>query len=1006
MTITPAVRSNAANNGATSSTTITSTFTSNAAGNLIAVGVGWVDSGAITAAVTDSKGNTYNPVRAKTRNATLGFSFQLFYAWGIAVSAGTNTVTATFSSATTFADLHMEEASSSVGAWAADPLDQSAQGTGNSTALATTAVTPAAANSLLVTYGGAGSGTITATSPFTLRGTGVNGIGLADRIQTTATSQAGVLTTSSSDQWGIQLGVFKDAVAVGTPIAVSDTLHLTDALAFTSITAPAAETLHVADSIAVTSTVTLSETLSIADSLTARATLALSDTISIADLLHSPGVPFVPPPRGQKLYVSVGIAFGFTAAQDPLTWVFTDVTRWVKGSKVTLRVGATAQGTQSTPAQINFSLTNRDGRFTARNPFSPYFPNVVKNVPVRVTVTWDGAADTYELLTSFMNGWPIQPNQGLRDVTVPVVATGRLRRLRKNSKKVQSPQRLALTRTAPLAYVPMEDGPNSRTAGSALPGGRPMVIVGDVKLAAVDGPGGSAMLPDFSAGGHAYVTLPTSSSTSYRTELDVKFASIGTGDFAAAMQIIPASGSNTVGLWEIGANANGEGGLYIQWSGDAGASNDFRSTGVNVDDGQWHHLRIDIVNVSGNSKAIVILDDVVAYTWTLVTRTYSRPVRLIIAPPVGGVNISSAGHPIVWAAWAGTIDTYAAFTGYLGELAATRYGRLCKDNGIPYTVYTAADVPSQAMGAQRVATIGSLLDDCAAISNGLHHDGGPYGALVYIDGTYRYNAPAQMVLIWGKRQIGNDFGGTYDDQSLFNEWTISSVGGSSAVYDDAESQAIVTDVYAGEDTLNTANDRQLPALTQWRTHLTSWDGYQFATIPIDLRRSVELVKAMLGLILPARIDPVGMPSPYPPDGMRQFAEGWSATVDSRTWDVVFNTSPYDPWEVGTYDVSKYDSASSSLTAGLAAAAVGSTAALSVTTTNPGDLWTTDPDEWNPAVRGPLYVRIRDAEVAQVTNITGSTSPQTITVLRGTNSVAIAHPAGAPVRVHLAARAAL
>jgi hypothetical protein len=75
--------------------------------------------------------------------------------------------------------------------------------TGNSTALATSAATPTKNNCMIVTYGGANAGTMTAGSGFTLRTTGADGLGMADLVQTTAASKAGLLTTSSSSQWTI-----------------------------------------------------------------------------------------------------------------------------------------------------------------------------------------------------------------------------------------------------------------------------------------------------------------------------------------------------------------------------------------------------------------------------------------------------------------------------------------------------------------------------------------------------------------------------------------------------------------------------------------------------------------------------------------------------------------------------------------------------------------------------------------------------------------------------------
>ena len=135
---------------------------------------------------------------------------------------------------------------------------------------------------------------------------------------------------------------------------------------------------------------------------------------------------FVPPRFGQPLTVKVGIAFGYD--WNTFNGTVTDVTAYVRGG-VSFSVGSTAQGANADPAQVRLTLDNNDGRFTALNPASPYWPNVVRNVPMRITVTWPGALSTYEIISAFNNGWPIQPNDGIVDIIAPITAFGRLRRL-------------------------------------------------------------------------------------------------------------------------------------------------------------------------------------------------------------------------------------------------------------------------------------------------------------------------------------------------------------------------------------------------------------------------------------------------------------------------------------------------------------------------------------------------------------------------------------------------
>lgn len=210
MTIANTGRSNSNNNSSTSSTTVVTSLPSNVAGNLIAVGVGWVDVGTTTATVTDSAGNTYISAHAKVTLAN-GYSIQMFIAFGIVASAGTNTITATFSTANAFADIHVTEENDSNGPWTSNPIDGAGStGTGTSTALATGTVTPGQNNSQLITYGATNSGVLSAgAGGYTVRSTGANGIALGDLVQTTAAAKAGLLTSTISDVWGIIVIVIK-----------------------------------------------------------------------------------------------------------------------------------------------------------------------------------------------------------------------------------------------------------------------------------------------------------------------------------------------------------------------------------------------------------------------------------------------------------------------------------------------------------------------------------------------------------------------------------------------------------------------------------------------------------------------------------------------------------------------------------------------------------------------------------------------------------------------------
>lgn len=69
--------------------------------------------------------------------------------------------------------------------------------------------------------------------------------------------------------------------------------------------------------------------------------------------------------------------------------VWTDITQYLyarSGSGVNISYGRANEGSQVDPGQMTFELDNRDGRFTTKNPTSPYYRQFGRGTPVRFSV--------------------------------------------------------------------------------------------------------------------------------------------------------------------------------------------------------------------------------------------------------------------------------------------------------------------------------------------------------------------------------------------------------------------------------------------------------------------------------------------------------------------------------------------------------------------------------------------------------------------------------------------
>jgi hypothetical protein len=118
--------------------------------------------------------------------------------------------------------------------------------------------------------------------------------------------------------------------------------------------------------------------------------------------------------------------------------------------------------------------------------------------------------------------------------------------------------------------------------------------------------------------------------------------------------------------------------------------------------------------------------------------------------------------------------------------------------------------------------------------------------------------------------------------------------------------------------------------------------------------------------------------------------GFTEGLGGKHYAMEFNAVPASPYDVIILDDLVYgrlDTDGSTLAAGVSSGAT----ALSVATAGSFPLWTTDSGDF------PFDIAIAGERVT-VTNITGSSSPQSFTVTRSVNGVSKAQSSGADVRL--------
>jgi hypothetical protein len=337
-------------------------------------------------------------------------------------------------------------------------------------------------------------------------------------------------------------------------------------------------------------------------------------------------------------------------------------------------------------------------------------------------------------------------------------------------------------------------------------------------------------------------------------------------------------------------------------------------------------------------------------------------------------------------------STYDAGTGYTGETADTRLSRLCAEQGEQITITGSSNIT---MGAQTQATFVDLLRQCEAADGGLLYDGFSPG-LAYVCRSSRYNETATLTLDMAADppQVANPFAPVDDDQRNRNDWTVSRTGGSSARYVDQTGPLGVDAIgtYDSSIDLNLADDTGLLDQAGWRVHLGTFEGLRYPTLTIDLLAVPNLATEWLAVMLTGRVNVVNVTSralQHPPDDLSLGVEGWSETLGLFTWAVTQNCSPQTPWRVGVLEDATNPLRLDTDGSQLAAAASTTDTSWQVATTS-GPLWTTTatfPADF------PFDVGI-EGERVTVTDISGTSSPQTFTVTRSVNGVVAGHNPGA------------
>lgn len=663
---------------------------------------------------------------------------------------------------------------------------------------------------------------------------------------------------------------------------------------------------------------------------------------------------------------------------------------------------------QASPARMSLTLDNRDGKFSARNPLSPLFGMIGRNTPVRCTLD-NGAFTRFR---GEISGLPPRWDPGHADNNIPVEAFGYLRRVGQGEPVVSNALRDWIEfRPTLMAYYPMIGDELKTFSQNLAPN----------KTGSFRGFGNAVFKYGVDMGAPWIGTGLELNATASVPNSYMQGTIDGAGTNVALDFVFqsPAFGVLDVEIWP---------GLDEIWSLHL-------NTSANAHTARVEHYDGDDTYLFGTTTAVITeLDDITMHTCRFELRTIAGPnvewffyidgtliqndtfsgTRSITKCPFfrfhyqrfTNQTIMNMAHVAFWADNTASNlpaaqDYHDAAFAYTGEKAIDRIVRVAGDGDIPIiTVGTAAE--SMPMGPQFTDTRLEQIREVEATDFGILVEQRDAPGLLYLSRTSLYNQTAQFTLNYAAKQVSPPLEPIDDDQLTRNDVTVTrrEAGSDRYVIDDgplgtADPPAGVGR-YTTELTVNPETDGFLLGIAAWVANLGTLDQARWPAVTVNLNNPA-IPTALRSLILAADVGDLftitGMQKAFIYDDVNLLIVGYSENITPFTHFITFNCMPADPFTVGVWSTSatvgtfRWDTGGSTLNS----AATSTATSLSVATASGNMLWTTDANAF------PFDVSI-GGERVRVTNITGSSSPQTFTVTRSHNGVVKAQTAATDVRL--------
>jgi hypothetical protein len=600
--------------------------------------------------------------------------------------------------------------------------------------------------------------------------------------------------------------------------------------------------------------------------------------------------------------------------------------------------------------------------------------------------------------------WPTYRDLTGRDVYTNVTSSGIMRRLNAGSKALKSAYYRGVTSTvAPItalrAYWPCEDGTAATSIASGLSGHTAMRISGTPVLA-TDSSSYACSAPLPTMGTASFTGKVKSYVSTGQIQVKVLIAIPAAGIISGAVLLSLRCGG-TATRWEVVYTTASAGTLTVNAYNTSGASILSSGTSFNAT-GSIFRLCLSVVQ-NGTGVDWVLSGLSPGYqtggtlSGNLASNTVTAASQVIIAPNKNCTD-ATMGHVTVQSLATSTFDLSNQLAAYNGEVASSRFRRLCYEENINVSVRGDDPYYGVRMGPQLQQTLMSLLQEIETIDGGIIYEPREFFGLVYRSSRSLCTQDAIVSLSYSSGDL-SQFQPLPDDRNIVNDIVVSRIGVSgtgSSAHVSQDTGALSTQdppngvgVYDRTLSVNSFDDDILEDVAGWHVHLGTVDEERYPSLPINLARSnfstnPDLMLAATTVSIGDRISITGPPSDLPPDTINQMVIGIDETLNAYVHTIDYTCQPESPYHIGVWgdSASRYSSGGSTVNG----AHNSSTTTLSVATAG-STLWGHSDGNFGIMVGG---------EEMTVTAVAATASPQNFTVVRHVNGITKSQTSGTVV----------